>query len=106
MPVQEITVQELKRRIDAGEPITLIDVREPAEYQAANIGAQLIPLSQLGARFEELDRKSNIVIHCRSGVRSLNACEFLASQGFEHLTNVKGGILAWAAQIDPSLPNC
>lgn len=106
MPVQEITVQELKRQLDAGEPITLVDVREPAEYQAANIGGILIPLSQFGARFEELDRKSRLVLHCRSGVRSLNACEFLVSQGFENVTNVKGGILAWAAVVDPSLPQC
>lgn len=103
MAIGEISVQELKQRMDNGEKINLIDVRELAEYQAANMGGQLIPLSQLQFRYNEIDRSREVVVHCRSGVRSMTACQFLEQMGFEKLTNLRGGILAWAGEVDSSL---
>ncbi|MBI3787536.1 MAG: molybdopterin-synthase adenylyltransferase MoeB [Ignavibacteriales bacterium] len=100
----EITVQELKRRLDAGEQIFLLDVREPVEYQIANIGGYLIPLNQLPNRLKELDPSKEIIVHCRSGVRSANAVQFLEQQGFKHVKNLIGGILQWSNVIDPSIP--
>ncbi len=100
----EITVQELKRRLDAGEQIFLLDVREPVEYQIANIGGYLIPLNQLPNRLKELDPSKEIIVHCRSGVRSANAVQFLEQQGFKHVKNLIGGILQWSNIVDPSIP--
>ena len=102
--VPEITVQDLKRRLDAGEDIVVLDVREPHEYQIANIGGTLIPLGELPARMHELDSDREIVVHCRSGSRSARAVEFLQASGFEKASNLKGGIRAWAQEIDPSIP--
>ncbi|CEK13792.1 molybdopterin-synthase adenylyltransferase MoeB [Chthonomonas calidirosea] len=103
--VEEITVQELKRRMDAGERLTIIDVREPHEYAIARIpGTQLIPLGQIEERAHELDPNQEIILHCRSGKRSAEALLKLKAKGFKHLKNLKGGILAWSEEIDPSVP--
>ena len=102
--VPEMTVQELKRRLDAGEDIVVIDVREPHEYEFANIGGTLIPMGELPARIHELDPDREIVVHCRSGSRSARAVEFLQASGFDHVSNLKGGIRAWSQEIDPALP--
>jgi adenylyltransferase/sulfurtransferase len=101
----EIEVTEVKQKLDRGDTFVLIDVREPHEYQICNIpAAKLIPLGEIGKRLNELDPKADIVIHCKSGMRSARACGILKSAGFEHVRNMKGGILAWSDQVDPSVP--
>lgn len=102
--VPEIGVKELKRRLDAGDDLLVLDVREPHEYKICNIGGRLIPLGELAARVHELDSARDLVVHCRSGVRSAQAVEFLQDAGFDRVWNLKGGILAWADEIDTSLP--
>lgn len=100
----EITVEQLKTRLDHGDDIFLLDVREPHEYEIVNIGAYLIPLSTLPNRINELDPSKEMVVHCRSGARSATAAEFLRKNGFKSVKNLVGGIIAWAERIDPSLP--
>lgn len=93
-----ITVQELKKRIDNGEKINLIDVREPAEYEEYNIGGKLIPLGNIqNMEVDELEplKEEEVIIHCRSGKRSAAACLLLDSMGFKNTVNVDGGVLAW-----------
>ena len=103
--VQETTVDELKRRFDAGEDVFLLDVREPQEYQICAIpGSTLIPLGDLPARLAELEGRRNLVVHCKSGVRSAKAVKLLREAGFGDAVNLQGGILAWIDRIDPSLP--
>ena len=82
----------------------MLDVREPYEYDVANIGAPLIPLGELPERVIELDRSSPLAVHCRSGARSAKAVKLLKDAGFQDVYNVKGGILAWSEEIDPSVP--
>lgn len=98
----EVTVQEMKRALDNPKlGIKILDVREPDEHQIAHIeGVPLMPMSVLQQRFTELDPNSQYYIHCKSGVRSLRALEFLREQGFKYLKSVKGGINAWADEID------
>ncbi len=103
-PVPEISVEDLKRKRDAGEEFVLLDVREPYEYDIARIpGSKLIPLGELHSRLSELDTADEIVIHCKSGYRSSNALRELQAAGFSKLWNVEGGILAWADRVDPSV---
>lgn len=103
--METITVEELKKAIDAKQPITLIDVRETSEFALCRIPTStLIPLGELPARLGELDRNADLVIHCKVGGRSAKACEFLATQGFPRVRNLTGGILAWSDRIDPSVP--
>ena len=101
----EMTVKELKARMDRKDAFVLVDVREPSEYEIAQIpGARLIPLGDVAVRANELDTADDIIVHCRSGVRSAKAIQVLKQLGFKKLTNVKGGILAWSDEIDPSVP--
>jgi sulfur-carrier protein adenylyltransferase/sulfurtransferase len=100
----DIQVEELKRRLDAGDDIFVLDVREPHEYQICNIGGQLIPLGDLPKRLSELDSSREIVAHCRSGVRSGKAVDLLRQAGFKKVRNLAGGILAWADRVDPKMP--
>jgi molybdopterin/thiamine biosynthesis adenylyltransferase/rhodanese-related sulfurtransferase len=101
----ETTVDELKRRLDKGEQLFVLDVRNPEEFQICRIpGSTLIPLPQLPQRFEELDKTREIIIHCKSGMRSAKAQQFLRDKGFQKTRNLKGGILAWAERIDRSMP--
>jgi len=102
--IPEMQVEELKRRLDAGENLYVLDVREPHEYQICNIGGHLIPLGDLPKRVNELDSSRDIVAHCRSGVRSAKAVGFLQQAGFKKVHNLAGGILAWADRIDPKMP--
>ena len=102
--VPEITPRELKSRLDRGDDIYILDVREPHEYQICNIGRHLIPLGDLPSRVNELDTSREIVAHCRSGQRSAAASEFLRKAGFRKVSNLKGGILAWSDEVDPSVP--
>ena len=101
--IDQIPVTELKRRRDAGEEPFLLDVREPWEYQLANLGGTLIPLGELGKRTGELPRDRTIVTQCKSGGRSQQAAELLKTQGFK-VENLAGGILGWASEVDPSVP--
>jgi sulfur-carrier protein adenylyltransferase/sulfurtransferase len=102
--VPEMQVEELKRRLDAGEDLFVLDVREPHEYQICNINGHLIPLGDLPKRVHELDSSREIVAHCRSGVRSAKAVAFLQQAGFKKVHNLAGGILAWADRVDPKMP--
>jgi adenylyltransferase/sulfurtransferase len=102
--VPQIGPEELKRRQTAGEDVFVLDVREPHEYQIANIGGHLIPLNDLPKRLGELDREKNIVVQCKSGGRSQRGAEFLQQQGFTHVENLAGGITAWSEKVDPSVP--
>jgi sulfur-carrier protein adenylyltransferase/sulfurtransferase len=99
--IPQITVKELKRRIDAGEDVQLIDVREPYEFQIAQIGGKLIPQNDVPQRLAEIDREREVVVHCRSGARSQRIAEFLKQSGYPRVVNVAGGILAWSDEIDP-----
>jgi adenylyltransferase/sulfurtransferase len=102
--IPAIQPEEFKRRLDAGEEIFVLDVREPHEYQICNIKGYLIPLGDLPKRVHELDSSRKIVVHCKSGVRSAKAVDFLRQAGFKRVSNLTGGILAWADRIDHSLP--
>ena len=101
--IPQITVKELKQRMDAGDDVFLLDVREPYEYQIANLGAKLIPQNDVPKRLDEIDRQREIVVHCRSGQRSQRIAEYLAQQGYPKVKNLAGGILAWADEIDPKM---
>jgi adenylyltransferase/sulfurtransferase len=101
----EIEVTEVKEKLDRGDAFVLIDVREPHEYQICNIpAARLIPLGEVGKRLGELDPEADIVIHCKSGMRSARACGILKAAGFKQVRNMKGGILAWSDRVDRSVP--
>ncbi|MBR9988553.1 MAG: ThiF family adenylyltransferase, partial [Gemmatimonadetes bacterium] len=105
--IPQITPAELRQRIDAGENIAIIDVREPFEWDIANLGefgARLIPLDQVLDRKGEIDSASDVVLYCRSGSRSAGAIRQLRAHGFDRLINLKGGIRSWATDIDPSMP--
>jgi adenylyltransferase/sulfurtransferase len=105
MSIAEISVQELKRRLDAGEPLQLIDVREPWECEIVVLPqARQIPLQQLPNRLQELSREGEVVAICKMGGRSRSAAQFLQSAGFPRVTNVAGGMQAWIDEIDPTLP--
>jgi adenylyltransferase/sulfurtransferase len=101
--IPQITVKELKRRMDAGEDVQLIDVREPYEYQIAQIGGKLIPQNDVPQRLAEIDRDREVVVHCKSGGRSQRIAEFLKQSGYPRVVNVAGGILAWSDEIDPKV---
>lgn len=103
--MKEISVKELKALMDKKEDFQLIDVREPSEFNAANIGGELIPLSSVPQSIDKISKeKKVVVIHCRSGKRSENAIRFLeANYGFDNLYNLVGGVLAWKKEIDDSL---
>ncbi len=102
--IPEITATELKRRQDRGEKLFILDVREPHEYQICNLNGKLIPLGELPRRVNELDSSVEMVVHCRSGKRSADAIHFLQTAGFKKLWNLKGGVLAWADEVDPRMP--
>jgi len=101
----EITPVELKKRLDAGEDLTIVDVREPNEYQINRIpGSVLIPLGELPRRYQELDPDREIVLHCKMGGRSAKAQDFLRTVGFGKTKNLRGGVLSWIDQVDTSQP--
>lgn len=95
----DISVKELKQRMDAGEELIIIDVRQPEEYQEYNIGVKLIPLGELPIHIDDLedDKEAEIIVHCRSGARSASAQAMLQSQGFTNVRNLLGGMLEWQA---------
>jgi MoaD family protein len=99
----EVTAEELKRQLDRGENVFVLDVREPNEYQICKItGSKLIPLGELPARVSELDRDRDLVVHCKMGGRSAKAVALLQERGFTRVRNLKGGILAWIDRVDPT----
>ncbi len=96
--MQRITVQELKKRINAGEQLNILDVREPSEYAEFNIGAKLLPLGKIQSmQVDDIEdwKEQEIIVHCRSGARSQTACMFLETMGFTNTKNLDGGMLAW-----------
>jgi adenylyltransferase/sulfurtransferase len=102
----EITATELKQRLDSGDRLQIVDVREPDEYAAARIpGSKHIPLGQVVGRMAEIDPDMETVVHCKMGGRSAKAIEALKRAGFTgRLTNLKGGITAWSNEVDPGVP--
>jgi sulfur-carrier protein adenylyltransferase/sulfurtransferase len=102
--MQEIDVQNLKEMRENNIPHVLIDVREPYEFEMANLGGLLIPMGEVIARIEEVPREGKVIIHCRSGARSSSVIHVLTREfGYCNLYNLKGGIMAWAEEIDPTL---
>ena len=105
MNTGEIEAAEVKRKLDRGDDFLLLDVREPHEHKIASIqGARLIPLGEFAKHVSEFDPQADIVIHCKSGMRSAKACGVLRNAGFTNVRNMKGGILAWSQHVDPSVP--
>ncbi|MEO6333730.1 MAG: rhodanese-like domain-containing protein, partial [Pyrinomonadaceae bacterium] len=104
--IEEISATDLKRRLDAGEDIQLIDVRQPEEWAFAQIeGAKLIPMGEILNRMDEIDETRETVLHCKAGMRSANAVQALQRAGFKgDLKNLKGGITAWSNEVDPKVP--
>ena len=103
--MKEKSVSELKAMIDSGADFQLIDVREPHEYDICNIKGELIPLGEVPDNADRISKDKVVVIHCRSGARSANAVRFLEeSMGYQNLYNLRGGILAWADEIDHDMP--
>jgi molybdopterin/thiamine biosynthesis adenylyltransferase/rhodanese-related sulfurtransferase len=101
----DITVEDLQRRLQKGDKVFILDVRNPEEYQICKIaGSVLLPLPALPQRFNELDKDREMIVHCKSGMRSAKAIAFLKQQGFTKLKNLRGGILAWAEKVDPAMP--
>ena len=104
MAVPEIRVEELKQRLDAGENLFLLDVRDESEYDISNIGGRLIPLPELSKRISELDVHQKIVTICKMGPRGAKAVQLLHDAGFEQVWNLTGGIHAWSDHVDHSVP--
>ncbi len=102
--IGDMTPEELKQRLDAGEDLFVLDVRDPHEYQICNLGGHLIPLNDLPKRVGELDPAREIVVHCKLGGRSAKAVDFLKQAGFTRVHNLAGGINAWSERVDPKVP--
>jgi rhodanese-related sulfurtransferase len=103
--IPEITVQELKKLRDDNADIMILDVRDAWEYKARNLGGKLMPLKELPDHISELDKNKKIIVHCQMGGRSSRATAYLLDQGFKNVFNLRGGIQAWALEIDPSMPH-
>jgi rhodanese-related sulfurtransferase len=105
MDILEITPAEVKRRLDQGQKLLLIDVREPWEFDICNIaGAKLIPMGTVPANLQALDTDDDIVIYCHRGMRSLDVAVWLRGQGVERAKSLAGGIERWSLEIDPNVP--
>ena len=102
--IPQITVKELKRRIDAGENVYILDVREPWEYVIAHIGGRLIPQDEVPQRLAEIDRNREVIVQCHHGGRSQQVAELLKRSGYPRVANLAGGINAWSEEIDPKVP--
>lgn len=102
--MKDITVQDLKNWKESNKDFQLIDVREHFEHEICELGGLLIPLNEIPSRYTEISKDKEVVIHCKSGMRSMNAIAFLEQQfGFSNLYNLRGGIMAWAKEIDPTM---
>jgi rhodanese-related sulfurtransferase len=104
MSVPEISVQELDALRKANADIFILDVRNPDEFALCNLNGHLIPFNELSTRLDELNPEQKIIIHCHAGGRSRRATEYLIQQGFKQVFNLRGGITAWANEIDPAMP--
>ena len=102
--VPTVNVKELKEKQDNNEDFFLLDVRNPDEYDKANIGGVLIPMTQITEKADELPKDKPIIVHCHHGGRSHKVCEFLINQGFDKVANLEGGIDAWSLEIDNNIP--
>ena len=103
--MKEKTIAELKAMFDNKEDFQLIDVREPHEFEICNLDAQLIPMNEVPDNLDKISKDKTVVIHCRSGARSGRICAYLEEEyGYTNLYNLKGGIIAWAQEIDPQMP--
>lgn len=98
--MKEKTVSELKAMIDNGADFQLIDVREPHEYEICNLKGELIPMAEVPDHLDKISKEKTVVVHCKGGVRSANIVNYLEAYGYQNLYNLKGGILAWANEID------
>jgi rhodanese-related sulfurtransferase len=106
MAVAELDALQLKRRLDAGEPLQLLDVREPWECAIVRLAGSLnIPLGEIPARWQELDAQAEIIVLCKAGSRSRRVAQFLSAQGLRRVLNLSGGIDAWTRDVDPGLPS-
>jgi len=103
MNIPEISVQELEALRKANADIFILDVRNPDEYATCNLEGYLIPFNELSSRLNELNKEQHIIVHCHSGGRSRRATEFLIQQGFKNVCNLRGGVTAWANEIDPTM---
>jgi len=103
MSIPEISVQDLQALREANADIFILDVRNQDEYDLCNMGGHLIPFNELPQRLDELNRNQHIIIHCHAGGRSRRATELLLKEGFKQVSNLRGGITAWANEIDPSI---
>lgn len=103
MSVREIQAEDLKSRLDRGEDLFLLDVRDEYEFEISNIGGHLIPLPELSRRLNELDLDAEIVALCKMGPRGIKAVELLQKQGFTNVSNLHGGIYAWSDRVDQSV---
>ena len=104
--MKTVNVQELKQLIEEKQDFQLIDVREPFENDLCTLNGVLIPMSEIVARLDEINTDKKVIIHCRSGMRSANVISYLEqNHGYSNLFNLTGGILAWSAEIDPSMPS-
>ena len=102
--MNEITVEELKQKIDSGEDFQLIDVRETFEYEVSNLGGENIPLAGVLIESDKISTDKLVIVQCRSGKRSAAAIMQLQQLGYDNLYNLEGGILAWKEKFDPSMP--
>lgn len=102
--IPEISVQELKKLMDEKKEIFILDVRNPDEHAICHLSDNLIPMSELPNRINELNKDQHIIVHCHGGGRSRRATELLMQQGFKHVYNLRGGITAWANEIDLKMP--
>jgi sulfur-carrier protein adenylyltransferase/sulfurtransferase len=103
--IREIEVAELKEWNDSGKDFQLIDVREPYEFEIANLNGELIPMGEIAGNTDKISKNKDVVVYCRSGKRSADVIHFLqVMHGFSNLFNLRGGILAWSDEIDPSVP--
>ncbi|WP_134089690.1 rhodanese-like domain-containing protein [Olivibacter sp. XZL3] len=102
--MKEITVEELKQKIDQNEDFQLIDVREEFEYETSNLNGKNIPLAQVLLEKDKISRDKPVIVHCRSGKRSAQAILMLEKEGYTNLANLEGGILAWRDAFDPNMP--
>lgn len=102
--MSELTVQELKEMLSAGNEIQLVDVREPEEFEICNLGGELIPLGDLPKQAARVRRDTPVVVVCHHGFRSAQAINYLSQRlGYDNLLNLKGGIHAWAVEVDPTM---
>lgn len=103
----EISATRLKERLDSGEPLQLIDVRESWEWDLANLsdyGARLVPMSTIPDHIQDMDPADEIVVYCRSGARSMRVLQYMYARGFERVRNLRGGLHAWSTEVDPTFP--